>query len=234
MVRFASEAVTYAFDGVLWDFRGTLFGDEDDATWIHNAGATIGRTLTKEEIAGIIERLGEAEARPEIEAALARSDISLEAHRKANLEFFAAAGIDDELAVAIWARDGHPDATSAFSDAAPVMAALQANSIPMVVVSNIHYDIRDHFRRHDLHRYVDAYVLSFELGCQKPDAEMFTRALDRLGVTADRALMVGDTPSLDAVAVTVGIATYVLPGPFRAGRSGERGLDAVLRLVGIS
>jgi putative hydrolase of the HAD superfamily len=103
----------------------------------------------------------------------------------------------------------------------------------MVVVSNIHYDIREHFRRHGLDRYVESYVLSFEHGCQKPDAEMYTRALDALEVDADRALMVGDTPLLDGGAADVGIPTYILPGPFRAGRRGARGLDAVLRLVGI-
>ena len=64
-------------------------------------------------------------------------------------------------------------------------------------MSDIHYDIRDHFRRHDLDQFVDAYVLSFEHGIQKPDAEMFTLALDALGVSADRALMVGDTPAND-------------------------------------
>ena len=85
-------------------------------------------------------------------------------------------------------------------------------------MSDIHYDIRDHFRRHDLDRFVDAYVLSFEHGIQKPDAEMFTRALDALDVTADRALMVGDTPSHDGAAADVGIPTFILPGPFRAGR----------------
>ena len=153
---------------------------------------------------------------------------------KANLQWFAAAGLDDDLAIAIWARDGHPDATFAFPDAAPVMAALQEHGIRMAVVSDIHYDIREHFRRHDLDQYVDAYVLSFEHGCQKPDAEMFSRALDALAVSADRALMVGDTPGHDGGAADVGIQTYILPGPFRSGRRESRGLDAVLRLVGIS
>ena len=77
-------------------------------------------------------------------------------------------------------------------------------------------------------------MLSFEHGVQKPDAAMFTLALDALGVAADRALMVGDTPSHDGGAAQVGIQTYLLPGPFRPGRAGPRGLDAVLRLVGIS
>ena len=185
MVQLAPDSVTPTVDAVLFDFRGTLFGDEDDTAWVRNSAAAIGRTL------------------------------------------------DDELAVAIWARDGHPDASFAFPDAGPVMQALLEHGVRMAVVSDIHCDIRDHFRRHDLDRYVDHYVLSYELGCQKPDAEMFTGALDALGITAERALMVGDTPAKDGGAAHVGICTYILRGPFRAGRRGPRGLDAVLRLAGI-
>jgi HAD superfamily hydrolase (TIGR01549 family) len=221
-------------DAVLFDFRGTLFGDEEDMAWIRSAAAGIGRALTDAEIEAFLAQGAVVSEYPEIKALLDRCDTSLDVHRDANLRWLRAVGVDDELAIAIWARDGHPDATFAFPDAAPVMAALREHGIRIAVVSDIHYDIRDHFRRHDLDRYVDAYVLSFEHGCQKPDAEMFTRALDALEVTADRVLMVGDTPGHDGGAASVGIATYILPGPFRSGRRGVRGLDAVLRLVGIA
>jgi HAD superfamily hydrolase (TIGR01549 family) len=221
-------------DAVLFDFRGTLFGDEEDATWIRSAAAGIDRALTDEEIDEFLARGAVVAEDPEIKALLERCDTSLDVHRKANLRWLRAVGVDDDLAIAIWARDGHPDATFAFPDAAPVMAALQEHGIRMAVVSDIHYDIREHFRRHDLDQYVDVYVLSFEHGCQKPDAEMFSRALDALAVSADRALMVGDTPGHDGGASDVGIQTYILPGPFRSGRRGSRGLDAVLRLVGIA
>ena len=233
MVQLAPDSVTPTVDAVLFDFRGTLFGDEDDTAWVRNSAAAIGRTLDDDEIAGVLEHLAATESRPDLKAALDRSDMSTEVHRAANLSWFAAAGLDDELAVAIWARDGHPDASFAFPDAGPVMQALLEHGVRMAVVSDIHYDIRDHFRRHDLDRYVDHYVLSYELGCQKPDAEMFTGALDALGITAERALMVGDTPAKDGGAAHVGICTYILRGPFRAGRRGPRGLDAVLRLAGI-
>ena len=62
----------------------------------------------------------------------------------------------------------------------------------------------------------------------------FARAFEALAVSADRALMVGDTPGHDGGAASVGIQTYILPGPFRSGRRESRGLDAVLRLVGIA
>ena len=228
MVRFTPDAV---IDAVLFDFRGTLFNDEDDMSWIRNSGASIGRDLSDEDIETILARGDVVADDPEIKAALDRCDVSLDVHREANLRWLRAVGLDDELAVAVWSRDGHPDATYAFEDAAPVMASLRKHGKPMAVVSDIHYDIRDHFRRHDLDQFVDAYVLSYEHGIQKPDAAMFTLALDALGVSADRALMVGDTPGHDGGAVNVGIPTFLLPGPFQSGRTGPRGLDAVLRLV---
>ena len=236
MVRLTPDTVTgdARIDAVLFDFRGTLFGDEEDMVWIRSAAAGIGRALTDAEIETFLAQGAVVSEDPEIKALLDRCDTSLDVHREANLRWLRAVGVDDELAIAIWARDGHPDATFAFPDAAPVMTTLRERGIRMAVVSDIHYDIRDHFRRHDLDRYVDAYVLSFEHGCQKPDAEMFTRALDALAVTADRALMVGDTPGHDGGAASVGISTYILPGPFRSGRRGSRGLDAVLHLVGIA
>lgn len=222
------------FDAVLFDFRGTVFNDETDVAWIRAAGASIGRSLSDDEIAAIIERTEEVLAtRPEIKDAIDRCDTSFEVHREANLTWLRAAGVDDELAVAIWARDGHPDASFPYPDAATVLAALQRAAIKIAVVSDIHYDIRDHFVRHDLDQYVDAYVLSFRYGFQKPDEEMYAAALDEIGVPADRALMVGDRASHDGIAAHYGIASYVLAGPMRAGETGPRGLDAVLRLVGV-
>jgi HAD superfamily hydrolase (TIGR01549 family) len=235
VVRLASDAVTsgVGVDAVLWDFRGTLFDDEDEPSWVRNSAASIGRELPEHDIVAILEQLAAVEKHPQVAAGLARCDVSLDVHREANLTWFRAAGIDDELAFAIWARDGHPDATFAFSDAAPVMASLREHGRRMAVVSDIHYDIREHFQRDGLDQFVDAYVLSFEHGMQKPDVAMFTKALDALDVPFDRALMVGDTPANDGGAAKVGIPTYLLPGPFDPGRRGSRGLDAVLRLAGI-
>ena len=218
-------------DAVLFDFRGTLFGDEDDTSWVRNSAASIGRHLHGDDIAALLQRLAVVEHQPDIAAALDRCDTSLEVHRDTNLAWFRAAGLDDELAFAIWSRDGHPDATFPFSDAAPVMSAVRASGKDIAVVSDIHYDIRDHFHRHDLDQYVDTYVLSYEHGVQKPDAAMFTLALDALGVVPEHALMVGDTPAHDGGAAHVGIPTYLLPGPFRAYRPEPRGLAAVLRLA---
>jgi HAD superfamily hydrolase (TIGR01549 family) len=216
-------------DTVLFDWRGTIFTDEVDPTWIRNAAASVGRTLDETKVSDIVARLGEAEKQPTINAALAACDHSLEANREAMLSWFRAAGIDDELAEAIWARDGHPDASFPYPETREVLAELHAREFRIAVVSDIHYDIRDHFRRHDLDRFVDGYVLSVETGFQKPDPRMFLAALELVGSVPSRALMVGDRYDYDGAAAALGITCLILP-PTPPGAS--HGLDAVLRLVG--
>jgi HAD superfamily hydrolase (TIGR01549 family) len=195
---------------------------------VRNSAASIGRPLDTASVGDIVARLKATETQPHIKAALDACDDSLDAHRAAILAWYRAASIDDELAVAIWARDGEADASSPFPDTYEVMEELRQREIRIAVVSNIHYDIRPHFVRHDLDQFVDEYVLSFELGFQKPDPRMYTTALSLLGLEPHQALMVGDRPELDAVAVDAGIMTLVLPStPLGA----KHGLEAVLRLV---
>jgi FMN phosphatase YigB (HAD superfamily) len=222
----------FTIEAVLFDWRGTLFTDETELEWIRNAANSIGRRLDDDQIIEILER-GEAVLREKhaIRDALNRCDTSTEAHREATLNWLHAADLDDDLALAIWARDGVPEASFPFDDTEPVLRTLHHNAIRIAVVSDIHYDIRDHFRNHALDDYIDAYVLSYQLGCQKPDPEMFERALDALEVPANRALMVGDRASHDGGAAALGIATLILPGPFTGGDTSPRGLHAALRLV---
>jgi len=237
VVRLAPDGVSERpFDAVLFDFRGTLFTIPDDPTWVKGAAARIGRDLDDDEVARLCQQLDDTIAgRPDLAEALERCDTSIEVHRSALLAWFAAAEIDDELAHAIWSHDHEdPSANYPFPDTEPVMRALHDAGIGVAIVSDIHYDIREHFVRHGLDAYVDVYVLSFEHGIQKPDPAVYAKALDALGVAPSRALSVGDRPSHDGASVALGVATYIFGGPFPAGQTGPRGLDAVLRLVGIT
>lgn len=95
------------------------------------------------------------------------------------------------------------------------------------LVSNFHVDLRPHLI--DTGFELDAYVISFEHGFQKPDARMFRAALDELDVPASDALMVGDTLDLDGGAAAVGIDTLLLPTP---AEFAPRGLDVILGMLG--
>ena len=75
-----------AFDAVLFDFRGTLFNIQDDPTWIREAAARIGRTLTDDEAAELSRHLDATlVVRPDLAAALDACDTSLDVHRAALL-----------------------------------------------------------------------------------------------------------------------------------------------------
>jgi HAD superfamily hydrolase (TIGR01549 family) len=106
------------------------------------------------------------------------------------------------------------------------VAAIRKCGCKTALVSDFHMDLRPHLREHGVE--MDAYVISFEHGFQKPDPRMFRTALDELGVDAGDALMVGDRASHDGAATLVGIDTLLLPAPLEFG---PRGLDVVAAMV---
>ena len=127
-----------------------------------------------------------------------------------------------EISAAAW----HP-----FPDTLPVVEALSAAGIPMVVVSDTGWDIRPVLDRHGLLPHFAGLVLSYEHGVAKPAPQLFTAACTLLGVDAEYALMVGDNALTDGGAIESGLRVFLLP-PARD--TGPRGLDAVLRLVGLT
>ena len=94
---------------------------------------------------------------------------------------------------------------------AAVLALIRRSGSQIAVVSNVSHDIRPLMREHGLDAYIDAYVLSFEVGVAKPDPAIFHLACDRLGVRPAECLMVGDDPHADGGAADAGLATLILP-----------------------
>jgi putative hydrolase of the HAD superfamily len=109
-----------------------------------------------------------------------------------------------------------PDAWSPYPDAAEVLSTLGERGVAVGVVSNIGC-------AHGLDRYVDAYVLSYEHGIQKPDPHLFATACAALGSEPDRTLMVGDDRRADGGAAALGCAVhFVDPLPVSQRASGLR------------
>jgi putative hydrolase of the HAD superfamily len=79
------------------------------------------------------------------------------------------------------------------------LAAIRALGLRVAVVSNADGRVEGILRSLDLHRYLDLVVDSHHEGVEKPDPEIFRRALDRLGVPAARAAYVGDIYSIDGL-----------------------------------
>ncbi len=142
---------------------------------------------------------------------------------------FERAGLDSDLAEALYRLDFDPANHPLYPGVLATMEAIKAKSVKVAVVSDVHFDLRSELTNQGLGDLIDPYVLSFEHGFQKPDPRMFTTALDLLRTKPNEALMVGDRITHDGGAVSVGIATLILPV---LNELAPRGLDVVLGLVG--
>ncbi|MFJ7587697.1 HAD family hydrolase [Streptomyces sp. NPDC097617] len=205
--------------GVMFDFSGTLLRVESTAEWLDAALAETGNALTEEDSGETVRRLTEYGALPggpsphhmpeHLEALWGQRDISADQHRAAYGGLTRAAGITDpELAEALYHRHMAPAAWRPYPDTAPVLRELRRRGLPVAVVSNIGWDLRPVFRAHGLDELVDAYVLSFELGTQKPDPVIFRAACDRLGLAPADVLMVGDDRRADGGAGALGCPVH--------------------------
>ncbi|MEU5050343.1 HAD-IA family hydrolase [Streptomyces sp. NPDC021096] len=227
--------------GVLFDFSGTLFRVESTASWLRAALERSGIRLPEGEFAELVRRLEEAGALPggvapravppQLAEAWAGRDASREQHRAAYVGVARQVPLPDPaLYDVLYARHMEPAAWRPYADAAEVLGELRRRGIRTAVVSNIGWDLRPVFREHGLDELVDAYVLSYEHGVQKPDPQLFRAACEALGVPPGQALMVGDDPRADAGAAGIGCAVRLVE--HLPVRERPRGLLPVLDLVG--
>jgi FMN phosphatase YigB (HAD superfamily) len=79
----------------------------------------------------------------------------------------------------------------------------------------------------------DALVLSCEIGAEKPAAEIFTYALDQLGVAPERALFVDDQPSYCAGGVAMGITAVQIVRAELDGKVPAEGTTVVRSLADV-
>jgi HAD superfamily hydrolase (TIGR01509 family) len=207
---------------VLFDWRGTLAHSPPPRWWAERGLAAVGRPATR----AVLDRIGTALAES---GDLPNIDVSAAIHRDATMHVFAAHGLDAELAEALYALDADAANHPLYPDAEAVLRGVRAHGAAIGIVSDFHVDLRPVLAAHGIAELVDTWVLSFEHGIQKPDARMFTLALDALGAPPEHALMVGDRASHDGGAADVGIATLILPPP--PAELEPRGLDIVLRLL---
>jgi HAD superfamily hydrolase (TIGR01549 family) len=82
-----------------------------------------------------------------------------------------------------------------FDDVLPVLAELRHHGLKLGIVSNTGRDVHEFLAHHNLG--VDAALSSRVHGKVKPHPTIFQAVLDSLGVEAERAVMVGDSPEDD-------------------------------------
>ena len=213
--------------GVLFDWRGTLVADPPDDWWIRKAMDRLGRDT--DEVAGLVDALHAASRNNDVAHALRSVDCSADGHRQATMLWFRTAGLDDEFAAVLYDLDFDPENHPFFPDVAATLRALHARGVATAVVSDIHFDLRPEFVAAGLGDLMDSYVLSFELGVQKPDPDIFRIAARSLALDPDQLLMVGDRASHDGGAAALGITTLLLPSLPDA--TEPRGLAVILGLL---
>ncbi|WP_371657860.1 HAD family hydrolase [Streptomyces sp. NBC_00280] len=204
---------------VLFDFSGTLFRIESTESWLRAVLAERGLTLPDPEVAVSAAALEAAGALPggasperlpeELADVWAVRDRSAELHRAAYTGVARQVPLPDPaLYDALYERHMTPAAWTPYDDAVEVLGALRERGVSVGVVSNIGWDLRRVFREHGLDPYVDAYVLSYEHGIQKPDPRLFKVACDALAVAPHEVLMVGDDRRADGGAAALGCAVH--------------------------
>jgi len=96
-----------------------------------------------------------------------------------------------------------------FEDTLPVLAELRAHGLKIGLVSNTGRDLAAFVAHHALD--VDAAVGSAKHGKTKPHPAIFLSALEELGVRAEEAAMVGDSPEDDiAGARALGMRAFLV------------------------
>lgn len=221
------------FDAVLFDWMLTLAHYPMVEDHLKQAMQVVGRPSNPDEVSRLAKEIEAAGRTREARAAGAVEDTSLRAHRYSEFLVYEIAGIDTELASALYGFLGTPEFHPLYPDTKAVLDQLHAAAFSIGVVSDIHVDLRVHAELFGIASSIDAWSLSWEQGIQKPDLQMFRSAIEQLDCDPKRTLMVGDRGAVDGAAAALGVTCLILPAVDRtAVPLPERGLSVVLDLVG--
>jgi HAD superfamily hydrolase (TIGR01509 family) len=197
-------------DGVLFDYSGTLFRFEPGPGW---PSAAIDEAA-RERLTTVLTAptMSTDHLPPDLVDAWERRDLDPEVHRTVYLAILAASGValTPEETDTVYTSLAAPTAWRPYPDTEAVLRGLRAAGVPIAVVSNIAWDIRNVFEAHGLADLVDEFVMSYVEGVVKPDPKIFTLACQRLGVAPERALMIGDSPENDGGGAAIGCATVIV------------------------
>lgn len=207
---------------VLFDFSGTLFRLEEDDSWfagmevVDDSLSPAGRRAVDAHVqAELMERLthptgGNIELSEAAYQTWLNRDLAPHLHREAYLHVLRESGLPSPDAESLYDKVVDPASWAPYPDTVEVLRSLRERGLRTAVVSNIAFDIRPAFVTAGAD--ADEFVLSFEVGAVKPDPHIFRVALDRLGVRAEEAVMVGDSEENDGAARDLG-CDFVLVDP---------------------
>ncbi|MBK9739628.1 MAG: HAD family hydrolase [Actinobacteria bacterium] len=212
--------------GVIFDIHSTLIDQGSADEWLAAALAVAPHPLddtATAELVAFLDRIWEGARVSDPDSS---RDLSFEAHSRVFHELIAdGPSVDRTLANALY--DVMLDGWHAYADTVPTLRALREAGVKVCLLSNAGVPIRRILDREGVSPHVDGVVLSYEVGCVKPDHRIFRAAVNLLGLEASQVLMVGDNANDDGGGASLGLRTLILPrtsGPVH-------GLSAVTALV---
>jgi len=103
----------------------------------------------------------------------------------------------DGLSSSVAGAFNSPESWEEFPDVRPTLENLIDSGCTLAVISNAEFFLKDTLNRLDLSKYFETIVMSEEIGVEKPDPRIFKIALDRVGMSAERCVHVGDLIETD-------------------------------------
>jgi HAD superfamily hydrolase (TIGR01493 family) len=219
------------YDAVLFDNGGTLTHRTSPVAAVVSLAAGLGVHISEEEAARYWRRSKEHSRTLMAEKRL-RRNLSRDDHRTAYVTGYSpfneiAPGLAD-LMYEEWKTN--PATMVPYPDTPSVLKSFTGAGIPIAIVSNTGWSINDGYAVTGMDAFINTFVLSCDLGVAKPDPEPFITACDRLGVSPDHTLMVGNNRLTDSGSICVGCYCLILP-PVPPGAT--RGLRAAADVAGI-
>lgn len=212
---------------VLSDWGHTLFDTAGSVAFLERWAADHRIAV---DTAVLSARYRDAFARSRTAEELAKGrDLSAKRHRECWLGLWAELdALLPGVAAALYDVETGPAGWHPFPDTPWFLGRLSSLGIPLVIVSDVPFDLRPILGHYGLLPLVHTFVLSGEHGSVKAQGALFRIALEAVSARPEEALMVGDNPSNDGFAVFSGIRTVLLPLP---APGQPRGLDTVLRII---
>jgi REG-2-like HAD superfamily hydrolase len=159
----------------------------DDPDWINSALATVFRAMDDLLVGGV----------KQFSTSLERSRAFWTALYSKLLAELGVEDHDESHAVYLYEQFTKPEHYALFPDAMPALRELIATGYTLGIVSNFEQWLETLLDRLEVLPLLSVLVVSGVEGIEKPDTEIFRRALDRVGTTPERAVYVGDNPRID-------------------------------------
>ena len=232
------------YDTVIFDAAGTLVGrDSPDffEEFFVVAAGELGAEITLNQVKAALAKTMEEPRFRKRDGRMSTPDQTRRYFLDLYAHVFKTAGLEGDLLPGLQKyydrfQDGRY--VDVYGDVRPTLEKLRGRGVRLGVLSNWSEHLSLVLKRHDLGRYFSFLVVSAEVGCEKPDEQIFRMAIDRAETPIERILYIGDYPEEDILpAERVGLDALLIDRYDKYGRyrlPSIRQLTDVPGLIGLS